>query len=76
MKARPHFLFYKSQHTVKMDLPNDVFYDTMSLCKQVNTLITNGYKITPDDLFTMALEDFSERYLGCVHALLNRIEGK
>lgn len=76
MKARPHLIFYRSQHTVKLDLPNDVFYDAMSLCKQVNSLIKNGYRITPDDLTTMALEDFSERYLGHVQSLLNRIEGK
>jgi len=76
MKARPHAIFYRSQHTVKLDLPNDVFYDTMSLCKQVNSLIKNGYRITPDDLTTMALEDFSERYLGHVQSLLNRLEGK
>lgn len=76
MKARPHIIFFRSQYTVKFDLPNDVYFDIMALCKQLNSLITNGYRITPDDLLTMALEDFTERYLGSVHALLNRIEGK
>lgn len=76
MKARPHLIFYKSQTTVKLDLPNDVFWDFMSLCKRINSLLTNGYRITPDDLNTMALEDFTERYLGNVQDLMNRIEGK
>lgn len=75
MKARPHVIFFRSQYTVKLDVPNDVFFDFMSLCKRVNSMVSNGYKITPDDLNTMALEDFSERYLGNVQALLNRIEG-
>src|SRR5680860_1898089 len=39
MKARPHVIFFRSQHTVKLDLPNDVFYDLMALSKQVNLLI-------------------------------------
>ncbi|AFM43597.1 hypothetical protein Desaci_4771 (plasmid) [Desulfosporosinus acidiphilus SJ4] len=76
MKARPHLIFYKSQTTVKLDLPNDVFWDFMSLCKRINFLLTNGYRITPDDLNTMALEDFTERYLGNEQDLMYRLEGK
>lgn len=75
MKARPHLVFFKSQHTVKFDLPNDVFYELMTLTKQVNLLIKNGYRLTPDDIFCMALEDFSERYLKDVPDLLKRVEG-
>jgi len=75
MKARPHLVFFRSQHTVKFDLPNDVFYDLMALSKQLNMLIKNDYRLTPDDIFCMALEDFSERYLGDVQALLKRVEG-
>ena len=75
MKARPHVMFYRSQHTVKFDLPNDVFYDLMALSKQLNLLIKNGYRLTPDDVVCMALEDFNETYISKVQALLKRVEG-
>lgn len=77
MRARPHVIFYRSQFTIKLDVPNDVYYDLMALTKRINSLLmTNGYKITPDDLTTMALEDFSERYLGNEGILLKRIAGE
>ena len=75
MKARPHVMFFRSQHTVKLDLPNDVFYDLMALSKQLNVSIKNGYRLTPDDVVCMALEDFTETYLSNVQALLKRVEG-
>jgi len=75
MKARPHVIFSRSQHTVKFDLPNDVFYDLMALSKQLNLLIKDGYRLNPDDVVCMALEDFNETYLSNVQALLKRVEG-
>ena len=75
MKAKRHVIFSRSQHTVKLDLPNDVFDDLMVLSKQVNLLNKNGYRLDPDDIVCMALEDFSARYLRHVKALLNRVEG-
>lgn len=76
MKARPHLIFSRSQHTLKFDLPNDVFWDLMSLSKQINSRIQNGYRLNPDDILCMAMEDFIERYLSDVPGLLKRVEGK
>jgi len=75
MKARPHVIFFRSQHTVKLDLPNDVFYDLMALSKQLNLLIKDGYRLNPDDVVCMALEDFTEAYISNIQALLKRVEG-
>ena len=76
MKARPHTVFRRSQHTVEFELPNDVFFDFMALCKLFNSKLTNGYRLTPDDLFCMALEDYIERYQEDVQALLKRVKVK
>lgn len=73
MRYRPHFVFRKSQQSVGLELPNDVFFDVMSLLKQVNRDLDNGYKLTGDDLFCMAMEDFTEKYVGQVQSLLKRI---
>jgi len=75
MKVKRHIIFSRSQHTVKLDLPNDVFEDLMVLSKKVNMLNKNGYRLDPDDIVCMALEDFSAKYLKHIRALLNRVEG-
>ena len=74
MQVRPHAIFFRSQQTVKLDLPNDVFDDLMALSKQINLANKNGYRLNPDDIVCMALEDFTERYLRNVKALLKRVE--
>lgn len=80
MKIRPHTVFVRSQSTLTLDVPNDVLFDLMSLSKRLNLLIRsklkNGYRITEDELNTMALEDFNERYMENVEALYKRINGK
>lgn len=76
MKYRPHTIFRKSQYSVQIELPNDVFYDFMCLLKQVNKAIeepTGGYILTGDDLICMAIEDFNERYIGNLQTLLRRL---
>lgn len=74
MDSRPHYVFRKSQHTVTFELPNDVFYDFMTLLKQVNQSISNtGYKLTGDDLICIALEDFVACYLNDIKAFHKRI---
>ena len=75
MKAKRHGIFFSSQHTVQIDLPNDVFNDLMILSKQVNSFNKNEYRLDPDDLVCMALEDFIARYSSHIRALLNRVEG-
>jgi len=75
MKAKRHVIFSRSQYTVKLDLPNDVFEDLMIMSKQVNLLNKNGYHLDPDDIVCMALEDFYARYSRHVRALLKRVEG-
>ena len=75
MKVKRHVIFFRSQRTVKLDLPNDVFEDLIVLSKQVNSLNKTGYRLEPDDIVCMALEDFSARYLKHIRALLNRVEG-
>lgn len=76
MKARPHAVFRRSQYTVQFELPNDVFFDFMALYKLLNSKFTNGYKLTPDDHFCMALEDYIERYLEDTRSLLKRVTRK
>jgi len=76
MKTRPHVIFNKSQHTISLDIPNDVLYDLLSLSKQLNSVIKNGYRLNPDELVCMGMEDFAERYLSDIHSLLKRVEGK
>ena len=75
MKARPHVIFSRSQHTVVLDLPNDVVDDLMGLSKQVNLLNKYGYRLDPDEVVCMALEDFFARYLRNIKTLLKRVEG-
>jgi len=75
MKAKRHGIFFSSQHTVQLDLPNDVFDDLMVLSKQVNSFNKNEYRLDPDDIVCMALEDFTARYSRHIRALLNRVEG-
>ena len=55
-------------------LPMMFFYNRLALVKQLNLLIKNGYRLTPDDVICMALEDFTEIYLSNVQALLKRVE--
>jgi len=50
MKAKRHIIFSRSQHTVKLDLANDVFEDLMVLSKKVNLLNKSGYRLDPDDI--------------------------
>ena len=75
MKVKRHVIFPRSQRTVKLDLPNDVFDDLIVLSTQVNSLNKTGYRLEPDDIVCMALEDFSARYLRHIKALLNRVGG-
>ena len=75
MKAKRHGIFFSSQHTVQLNLPNDVFEDLMILSKQVNSFNKNEYRLDPDDIVCMALEDFITKYSRHIRALLNRVEG-
>jgi hypothetical protein len=70
---KPHRIFRKSQYSVAFELPDDVFFDLMATLKAVNNALNNGYRLTGDDLITMALEDFCALYLGQTKSLLKRI---
>lgn len=74
MRYSPHKFFYKSQSTVKLDLPNDVLYSLLNFVKRVNKNFDNGYKLTSDDIFSLALEDLLSMYEDDIKAFLKRIQ--
>lgn len=75
MQHKPHVIFRKHQTSVAFELPNDVFYNFMSILKRTNDslAIENGYRLIGDDLISMALEDFCDTYLEHNKALLKRL---
>lgn len=77
MDARSHVFFRKSQHSVLFEIPNDVFYEFMTVLQDVNRELKtiNGYKLTGDDLIVLSIEDFNYRYLGKTNKLLERLGG-
>lgn len=75
MRYRPHAIFRRTQHQVEFELPNDVLYDLLSLLKRLNNSLDNGYRLTGDDIFSMALEDFLNLYINDLNGLKKRVDG-
>lgn len=74
MRYWPHAIFRKSQSTVQFELPNDVLFDSLSFVKRINNQLDNGYRLTADDIFCMAMEDLLACYMEDLKGFLKRVQ--
>lgn len=74
MRYSPHKFFHKTQSTVVFELPNDVLYSLLNFVKRANKNFNNGYKLTADDIFSIALEDFLSLYEDDIKEFIQRVE--